>query len=303
MSDNTWGFSLNTTDFYSIPAHGTPTSIKRTEVPMTAEYERTPVNFGAKVGMDLTAGTYEDSVVFTAYVNGQDVPSNEMQGFNCSNAMSVGETKTLTDTRDQEEYTVHKFADNRCWMTQNLRIADTTVTSEKSDMPSGSFTLPASNWVWHGTEGPKREDPYIYINSYGAYYNYVALSAGTATGDNGSATDFEDSLSASICPKGWKVPSQAEWQAFLAAEEIPEGSSSENATKLKAEPYNFVQSSWLNYTSTSPSGAGFDGAWWSDTPSPTRWYRYYMYVDSSYVSTTDHALRAAGLPVRCVTRQ
>ena len=72
LEDNTWGFSLNVTDYYKVPVNGSPVALKRTNTIMTAEYETTTVDFGAKVGMNLTAGTYSDVVVFTAYVNGQD---------------------------------------------------------------------------------------------------------------------------------------------------------------------------------------------------------------------------------------
>ena len=72
LEDNTWGFSLDTADYYKVPVNGSPVALKRTNTIMTTEYETTTVDFGVKVGMNLTAGTYSDIVVFTAYVNGQD---------------------------------------------------------------------------------------------------------------------------------------------------------------------------------------------------------------------------------------
>lgn len=62
----------------------------------------------------------------------------------CAGA-SVGATKTLTDTRDSSTYTVRKHSDGNCWMTQNLRIVNKTISSTDSDMTSGSFTIPASS--------------------------------------------------------------------------------------------------------------------------------------------------------------
>ena len=71
MDGNTWGFALSNTDYFAIPALGSPLALKRTNSPMSTAYETTSVDFGVKVGM-ITAGTYQDTVKFTAYVNGQD---------------------------------------------------------------------------------------------------------------------------------------------------------------------------------------------------------------------------------------
>ena len=71
MSDNTWGFSLDSTNFSKIPVNGSPVTLKHVNAPMTTDSEATAVDFGVKVGI-LTSGTYTDKVVFTAYANGQD---------------------------------------------------------------------------------------------------------------------------------------------------------------------------------------------------------------------------------------
>ena len=71
MDNNTWGFSLDTTDYYYIPTLGNPAALKRTTGAVSRDYDRTSVDFGAKVG-NITSGTYTDTVKFTAYVNGVD---------------------------------------------------------------------------------------------------------------------------------------------------------------------------------------------------------------------------------------
>ena len=71
MTDNTWGFSLDESSYYFIPTLGNPVALKRTNA-VHSDYDTTAVDFGAKVGMTLTAGTYKDTVKFTAYVNGAD---------------------------------------------------------------------------------------------------------------------------------------------------------------------------------------------------------------------------------------
>lgn len=71
MYDNTWGFSLNSTDFFRIPSYGWPVALKRTTEIMPTAPETTDVTFGVKAG-SIVAGAYSDSLIFTMYVNGQD---------------------------------------------------------------------------------------------------------------------------------------------------------------------------------------------------------------------------------------
>ena len=106
------------------------------------------ITFGAKVDTTKPSGTYTTSVTFTAV--GTPSPSaSTMQDFNTSScaAMSIGDTTTLTDSRDDNEYTIAKLADNNCWMTQNLALGSSTamnLTQADSNVGSGGFILPAS---------------------------------------------------------------------------------------------------------------------------------------------------------------
>ena len=111
MDANTWGFSLDATDFYKVPANGSAVALKRTTTPMATESESTDVTFGAKVG-NLTSGTYTDKVLFTMYVNGQDgKPTDPTGQTNPSNPSDPGEddtneTRTLADIETlQDLYT------------------------------------------------------------------------------------------------------------------------------------------------------------------------------------------------------
>ena len=56
MDDNTWGFSLDESSYYFIPTLGNPVALKRTNS-VHSGYDTTAVDFGAKVGASLTAGT------------------------------------------------------------------------------------------------------------------------------------------------------------------------------------------------------------------------------------------------------
>ncbi len=103
MEDNTWGFSLDATDYFYIPVVGNPAAIKRTTSVVSGDYDTTTVNFGAKVGMTLTAGDYTDTVKFTAYVNGAD--NNPENGTNPSEpgVTGCGTRATLHDISNMQE--------------------------------------------------------------------------------------------------------------------------------------------------------------------------------------------------------
>ncbi|MBQ6354822.1 hypothetical protein IJJ18_00105, partial [Candidatus Saccharibacteria bacterium] len=69
----------------------------------------------------------------------QDMTSTYVSG------VSVGDSATLTDTRDNKTYTVKKLNDGNIWMTQNLRLVGSkTLTSADSNVTT-SFNLTASN--------------------------------------------------------------------------------------------------------------------------------------------------------------
>jgi uncharacterized protein (TIGR02145 family) len=212
-----------------IPTLGNPVLLKNTTSSNAADYDTTAVDFGAKVGMTLTAGTYTDTVKFTAYVNGAD--SNPEDGIETLNPGTTPETRTisdisnmqemnnkicentpletsatLNDIRDGSTYAIAKLKDGKCWMTSNLRLQNYTVTSADTDVPSGySYTLPSSTLEWNDNNGTfVYEFEKLYIDeTYGGYYTYYIATAGEPH-DGGEVP--EHYATQSICPKGWRLP-------------------------------------------------------------------------------------------------
>ena len=314
MEDNTWGFSLNTTDYYYVPTLGNPARLKSTTGSTAGNYDTTAVDFGAKVGMSLTAGTYTDTVKFTAYVNGadgnpaEDVTASEpgvVPPNYCKNVPYVT-GNTLTDPRDGETYTVRSYDDGRCWMTENLRIVG-TITKENSDITADSYTIPDDNWGNYWESSDTEEDYYNYpytrynhdAKSYGALYNYVAATAGTITG-----MDNQDEATESVCPKGWKMPSKDEYSALMRAYGAdPDGYGGRDASQImRTEPLTFSFSGdvdyggrYINYR--NDSGAGY---WWTTT-SESETKRYRAFVDP-YSTSVSRDTRKFGFSIRCVAR-
>ncbi len=161
---------------------------------------------------------------------------------------NTGDTATLIDKRDEEEYVVGKLADGKYWMLDNLRLDPTTVDLTKLQTLSnasattiaylknggGSSPYPATgvNTTWASSSDDKYNEPKVVTTykdtaatSYGAgsgkisvYYNYCVASAGSYCfpSSDGTGDATED-----LCPAGWRMPtdgySGGEYPALYAA--------------------------------------------------------------------------------------
>lgn len=304
MDGNTWGFSIDGIDYYSIPVMGDPVALKRTTSANATAFETTSVDFGVKVGQYLTSGTYTDTVKLTAYVNGQDRKPREANPRNvdgteysynaCLDAKYVL-NDVLTDPRDGETYTVKSLKDGQCWMTQNLRIANKTIDSTDSDLPAGmSYTIPVatnSNSGSYDTGSAMRAiwtDSQHVAHDFGVLYNYYTATAGTGGTDVSSGT-----AAASICPKGWRLPYNAAEFDNLAA--LYEGSVLD------------VQDSEVNLTRHGVARGGSwieinsHGAYWTATITSSDKAEYYN-RGNTLPLTYDRYGKSVGNAVRCIAK-
>ena len=158
----------------------------------------------------------------------------------------------LTDSRDNNTYTVRKLADGKCWMTDNLRIgSDTTMTlyPSSSDIAE-EFELPASSSNDDSTYNAKK----VYIDdTYGGFYNFYTATAGEGTRNRSTNTEH------SICPRGWRLPTGGDNGEFQTLYGYYNSSSS-----MQGAP-------GLTLSGGLISGTGFDsqgyyGYFWSSTP-------------------------------------
>ena len=169
----------------------------------------------------FTATTMQQFSDFT-FCLGATTPSASAQ-YDDTTGAHVGDTNyvptvSLRDTRNGNYYRVKKLADGRCWMTENMKLTNTTIDSSNSDLPSGkTVTIPASSTDKWCTDRTKEcYDQLMAINGtdgggdtshpeYGTYYNWY-----TATATYGSYNTTTDAPQYSICPKGWKLPTGGE---------------------------------------------------------------------------------------------
>lgn len=319
MEANTWGFSLNSTDFFKVPVNGSPVALKRTTTPMATETETTPVDFGVKLG-NITSGKYSDSVLFTMYVNGQDgkptdptgqtTPANpsepgyvptgivtiaKMQDMTheICEATQIGESTLMLDDRDYAEnyYTVKKLADGKCWMTENLRIHDKRITSDDSNIPEGEeFVIPASTSHGHFND---YNDVSVQVDisdgSYhSGYYSFVAATAGWGKTSVTSGTAPKD-----ICPRGWRLPTGGDNGDFAQLYGVYNTSES-----MRGEPA-YVLSGRAGLAGLERLGDF--GRYWSSMPNSTVGATA-LYITENEVVVQANNGKQNGLSIRCVAK-
>ena len=233
----------------------------------------------------------------------------EMTSTICNNT-AVGTSKTLTDTRDNKTYTVKKLNMNNgsttygaCWMTQNLRlvgpISAANLNSTNTDVAPGStFALTASNsgtWCLSWDSSCINQSLMLDSgsNSYGAYYNWYAATAGT-----GKYETTSGNTSGSICPKGWKLPkggSSGDFQYLYNAY-----NSYANMTTNASGP-QFVRagSRWTN----SIEYQNVEGYYWASTAtSDSNANALYLSSAITRVYADDKNNKMIGESVRCIAQ-
>ena len=139
----------------------------------------------------------------------------------CNNS-ALGQSNTLTDTRDGKAYSVSRLADGNCWMTENLKLdltqagVATAAGSDNllADFPTEALTIAdkftSDNTVVQFSQSPTISTSYPgdgkgHQPEYGYYYSWCAATGSTCKDDSGAVLESGDAAG-SICPKGWKLP-------------------------------------------------------------------------------------------------
>jgi uncharacterized protein (TIGR02145 family) len=289
MENDTWGFSLNGTDFYKIPTKNSPTVLKR--VNTLRESDATTVTIGAKIGPTITAGQYQDQLLFTAYTNGAPEPeATTMQDFTCTSLINVNDQAILTDTRDGNRYTVKKLADGNCWMTQNLRIGKEdetiTITPEDSNVLA-NYELPKSKLE----DFSGFDESHLYVDeNYGGYYNFYTATAGT-----GGTEITDGETTSSICPKGWRLPTggdNGEFMTLYNHYNSPELMFGEPALTLSGYVNNraaYAQGTYGRFWASTIHDYNGDGK-----------YAKALVITQNFVTANSSGQKSGGYAIRCL---
>ena len=187
------------------------------------------------------------------------------------------ERTLVYDSRDNQEYYIQKIG-STCWMTSNLNLAGgTKITPEKSNV-ADDFTLPASSttdFVSWGSPAVHNDD------TYGSYYNYIAATAGTNPSSGNATYD--------ICPKGWRLPSQTEYNTLKATYTTGDA--------LTAAPWYGI---YDGQYAGSIQSAGYYGNYWASAAADSD-YGYYLSFSKNNATITG-GYKVNGLSVRCIAK-
>ena len=240
-----------------------------------------------------------------------------------------GDTTTLPDARDGQEYTIAKLADGNYWMTTNLNLAGgTTLNASDSDVPSGNYyTLPASSTSGFSSD----TTAYVYnsgnTTNCGAsgqntpcysYYSWLAATAGGKNSSGSSVASDGYNATYSICPKGWRLPAATtsnanaqnnnDWKTgdFYALA-TAYGANLESSYSQDSNTFynnagpgttpNFLLAGY--YMSSSFNAGGSGGNYWSSTSNSSN-NAYNLNFRSSRVISANYSSRKNGFSVRCL---
>ncbi len=260
---------------------------------------------------------------------------NYIQNWSGCSGMSVGDTVSLTDARDDEVYLVGKLADNKCWMLDNLRLdpANATTLANITDFTTNASAT-SINYFKNGGGTTNDRYPIAKINntawtsdsqnyhsipmtvssgnswtkdttttSYGAgsgkigvYYNYCAASAGSyCYGDDTSAGTSSGDATEDLCPIGWRMPTGGSSGEYQALYSAYSNNVSDFQTALSTPLSGFFYSG-LTYAQ------GALGYWWSSTWN-SNYSMYILGANASGVSPASNNGRIYGYSLRCIARQ
>ena len=226
-----------------------------------------------------------------------------MQAASSASAYCDGASGTMTDSRDNQTYTIAKI-EGALWMTRNLAIgcngsgstygsgfSSKSLTSSNSNISASSWSTPTlsldktdntTNCTTSNTGGCNSDtDARMKCSStYGAWYNYAAASAGMIATSSTSTVDTYN-----ICPKGWTLPG------------YDNNSSAGSIQSVTSYKDDFSPVAGGNYDSGVITSAT-DGRWWSTTANSNT-SRYRLAFDGSSL-TTGSGVRKRGFYIRCI---
>ena len=234
----------------------------------------------------------------------------------------------LTDTRDNKTYLVSKLADGNCWMSQSLALdltANTAIVASNNDgttktVTPNNTTQTTTGTTWAQADNnwrsykPQTAESYYQAgitkassasgtgDAYdwekaGNYYNWYAATAGTGTSSMASAE-----AGSSICPKGWRLPSNTGNKSYynLVTTAYGLASSAAGSTALRVDPLNFNLSGGYHYSSAAMSYQGSSGHYWSSSAYSTATNAYYLHFNASVIRPQYGSNKGLGFSVRCV---
>ena len=120
------------------------------------------------------------------------------------NEIFYNDTIVVSDFDGNEYQTVQ--IGNQIWMTENLKTthyADGTVLVDGTDSTNIDADYTTKYYFWYD------DDSVCYAGTYGALYTWAAVMNGSAS------SNTNPSGVQGVCPAGWHLPSDAEWNELI----------------------------------------------------------------------------------------
>jgi len=221
----------------------------------------------------------------------------------------TGQTGTLTDY-DGNTYNWIGIG-KQAWMAENLKV---------THYPDGTaIPLITIHLDWANLQDNNTDDAYCYYKNdistqYGALYTWAA-----AMGDNGVSSSDNPSGAQGVCPDGWHLPSDSEWQELLVyiaddgysgQENIVLKSTSgwfdnQNGSDIygfNALPGGIRYHGIYNGPDSTYSDATFNATWWTsaESSSSNAYRRQITYNQADHITISYGANKSYGFSIRCI---
>lgn len=254
--------------------------------------------FGISLNMETFSGTvvYISSGTVTVAKSGSTyeitinckTSDNKTIGGYFKGSLTYYDYSIVTDI-DGNVYNT-KIIGTQVWMKENLKTTKlydgTNIPPETNNATWISLTIPAYCWY--------NNDATSYKNTYGALYNWYVVETGK------------------LCPKGWHVPSDAEWYTlidFLGGESIAGGKLKETGNTHWIFPNSGATDEYGFTALPSGNRIGADGSfynlggyamyWSSDQSSSTQAINRVLVFDGTNFRI-GYDNKTAGFSVRCL---
>jgi uncharacterized protein (TIGR02145 family) len=182
---------------------------------------------------------------------------------------------------------------NQVWMVENQK---TTKYNDGTSIPLVTVdaaweALSTPGYCWYNNDN-------INKSTYGALYNWFVVDAASNGGKN-------------VCPRGWHVPTDAEWTTlttYLGGEDVAGGKLKETGTTHWLSPNTGATNergftalpSGYRYSNGAFFAIGYNGYWWSSTEYSATYVCFrgmYYYASNVYRDNFD---KQYGFTVRCL---
>lgn len=209
-------------------------------------------------------------------------------------SMTLKETYSLKDARDDKTYNISLLDDGNVWMTENLKIGDDEamlVSYFDTDLPNDTyFVLPGSYSPFTTTSGYITKPQFYKSSTYGGYYSWTAAIA-----SNTGYTEPFTPPNTSLCPKNWDLPLIEQYDNLRSMAGLT------TVALASAAPYYFKTGGYLNQGTVTSSSSTY--LWTSSLPnrSDVTGYAYYsnVYQASGYSNWSNNS-KNYGETIRCI---